>query len=267
MKYTLISKTALTAVLASAFVGAASATIVYQDTFNDGVASTNPDIGGGLDTTTGSVTSSPLLEFFGSIGQGSTTSGGAQGIGLSTNAFDLSGGFTLSVTFSVLDSSSPSSSASAPPYPSNSFSFGLVDATTDIDDFLGFHVEDGSSTTLDGIGYNTNTRENSTTGLNFGDGTTASNLSNGQVVVDGAQQTFELTVDANGNFSYSLNGAVASTGTTTLDLSDEYKFAIFSQGTNGGSIISDVTLETVPEPSSAALLGLGGLALILRRRR
>ena len=39
--------------------------------------------------------------------------------------------------------------------------------------------------------------------------------------------------------------------------------------TGSGTAIDDVSLEVnaVPEPSSAALLGLGGLALILRRRK
>ena len=42
-----------------------------------------------------------------------------------------------------------------------------------------------------------------------------------------------------------------------------------STGTGSGVAIDNVSLEViaVPEPSSAALLGLGGLALILRRRK
>ena len=35
----------------------------------------------------------------------------------------------------------------------------------------------------------------------------------------------------------------------------------------GGSTVDTLTITAVPEPSSAALLGLGGLALILRRRK
>lgn len=38
-------------------------------------------------------------------------------------------------------------------------------------------------------------------------------------------------------------------------------------GTSAQLHIDDVTVTVVPEPSSAALLGLGGLALILRRRK
>jgi hypothetical protein len=34
----------------------------------------------------------------------------------------------------------------------------------------------------------------------------------------------------------------------------------------GSVLIDDVTLSTVPEPTSLALLGLGGLAFMRRRR-
>ncbi|WP_435893885.1 PEP-CTERM sorting domain-containing protein [Oceaniferula spumae] len=40
-----------------------------------------------------------------------------------------------------------------------------------------------------------------------------------------------------------------------------------SSGDNRTALYREVSLVTVPEPSSAALLGLGGLALILRRRK
>ena len=38
-------------------------------------------------------------------------------------------------------------------------------------------------------------------------------------------------------------------------------------GTAGGNDVASITFDAVPEPSSTALLGLGGLALILRRRK
>ncbi len=38
-------------------------------------------------------------------------------------------------------------------------------------------------------------------------------------------------------------------------------------GNDHGIAVDDVSITTVPEPSSAALLGLGGIALILRRRK
>jgi len=41
------------------------------------------------------------------------------------------------------------------------------------------------------------------------------------------------------------------------------KYIEFTGSNTAGSLV----LKAVPEPSSAALLGLGGLALILRRRK
>lgn len=73
------------------------------------------------------------------------------------------------------------------------------------------------------------------------------------------------------------NTVAASTGTYDLigaDLTNELFVRIQSQDPDNGAnvqqtLIDDVNVNfvAVPEPSSAALLGLGGLALILRRRK
>ena len=43
---------------------------------------------------------------------------------------------------------------------------------------------------------------------------------------------------------------------------------ILSEGTNGGfTNVDSIAFQNVPEPSAAALLGLGGLALLRRRRK
>lgn len=47
----------------------------------------------------------------------------------------------------------------------------------------------------------------------------------------------------------------------------DVKVRLFLGNGSGGVSIDDVSVTAVPEPSSAALLGLGGLALILRRRK
>jgi hypothetical protein len=58
-----------------------------------------------------------------------------------------------------------------------------------------------------------------------------------------------------------FSGISGSTGSITFTMTDSV------DGTNG--VLSGLQLEgvAVPEPSTTALLGLGGLALILRRRR
>lgn len=52
-------------------------------------------------------------------------------------------------------------------------------------------------------------------------------------------------------------------GSTRYDLVDG---SVYS-GSNRGLKVDNIVFSAVPEPSSTALLGLGGLALILRRRR
>ncbi|MGJ8656136.1 MAG: PEP-CTERM sorting domain-containing protein [Akkermansiaceae bacterium] len=260
-----ISKMGLIAVSALGLSGVASATIVYQDTFDNFNLTTNPNgIGGGLGVVTGSDVNNPYSEFAGAIGQGSSSNGGQNSTIYSTNAFSINGGFTLEVTFGITSTAITGN----PPYPSNSFTFGLLDVATGSDASGAFNADDGAASTQYGIGMSFTERFDQ--GLHFDDGSTSSVLSNDQSIVtnaNGDTQTFALTVDAAGNYSYSLNGATATAGTTTLDLTRDYHFVSFSQGANGGSLIYDVTLDAVPEPSSTALLGLGGLALILRRRK
>ncbi|BDS07721.1 hypothetical protein NT6N_27610 [Oceaniferula spumae] len=65
--------------------------------------------------------------------------------------------------------------------------------------------------------------------------------------------------------------ALLVTGVFTADVSGTQVIGIdaVNDGTNSsaGGQLNAITLYEVPEPSSAALLGLGGLALILRRRK
>ena len=67
----------------------------------------------------------------------------------------------------------------------------------------------------------------------------------------------DIFIDAN------LGGYVLGTFTADATTQDIYGFAGGSQ--NIGYL--NALVLTVPEPSSSALLGLGGLALALRRRR
>jgi len=91
--------------------------------------------------------------------------------------------------------------------------------------------------------------------------------------------TFALNLGANSTLEMALGGVYNNGGSWTLmtgitnfngsfgsiinpnDLSQQFSID-YGQTTAGALIIT-----TVPEPSSATLLGLGGLALILRRRR
>ena len=55
--------------------------------------------------------------------------------------------------------------------------------------------------------------------------------------------------------------------TTTSDAIESVNFYRGGNWGGGGFTVDNISITAVPEPSSAALLGLGGLALILRRRK
>lgn len=90
----------------------------------------------------------------------------------------------------------------------------------------------------------------------------------------GAPEGFDTYTQANGNFDYEFIIATASGGISGFDVAD---FVLDDSGFNSTPGWdwqiklngSDLVLEAyaVPEPSSTALLGLGSLALMLRRKR
>jgi hypothetical protein len=90
--------------------------------------------------------------------------------------------------------------------------------------------------------------------LVLNDGSTAKNnhtameyLSNSQTYNNAAEQTLSMTVTATG-WSYSLNGAAATTGSFTFDTTKNYEFVGFIQGNNSdpdnvdGAYFSNITL-------------------------
>lgn len=97
-------------------------------------------------------------------------------------------------------------------------------------------------------------------------------------------EAFLLTLDPNNNFAatnnlgFDLSGAAVGetlSGSLNLDLSAPelegqiLQFGLrnsFADGQNPAVIVDNLALSVVPEPGSLALLGIGGLALIRRRR-
>jgi hypothetical protein len=68
-----------------------------------------------------------------------------------------------------------------------------------------------------------------------------------------------------GAFFFGINGThIRNTGTLTSSAGADVVDGLYLARTDTADT---VTLTAVPEPSSAALLGLGGLTLILRRRK
>jgi len=120
-----------------------------------------------------------------------------------------------------------------------------------------------------------------TVNLSLGDGSAVG----GSALVDGQDYQIQIWfVEDRTTGSPSLNSRVMTFGDTsggggnTVNLNDQYVIGTFTAvGTTqdlyaaangfGQAHISALQIREVPEPTSTALLGLGGLALVLRRRR
>ncbi|MBK1855592.1 PEP-CTERM sorting domain-containing protein [Verrucomicrobiaceae bacterium 5K15] len=263
MKYQSIALTTLSLLAAC---GTSQAVIVYHDEFDGDFLINNNYVGGGLISDTYLDLADPFID------EGVLTSNQnpVQGFKVAylhtENQFDLSGGFTLTVDFQTAASSSFASFTS---------SFGIVDeitaSGTDLGNLNAFMQTDAD---LNAVGFSATTR-NGFQGLNSdttGGALTSASTALNSAIDLGTRQTFTLTVNADGSADFDLDGTSASLGAGTFsDLftnsaDGEYFFAAYTQG-NSGMNIYEITIDAVPEPSSAALLGLGGLALILRRRR
>lgn len=229
--------------------------IVYQDTFdNDGLA-VNAGVGGGGvatqfngaggvnwgfndvdETGTDGATADESGLF-----AGTAASGNRIATFVSSNGFDLSPGFTLTVVFDQL-----TNDGTGPAFPSDHFSFGLLSTMDTSGNF--FEGLDGGSTVagVDAIGVSLGIRAgNAEIGVVQWDEdvqTTLNALTNADVIGD--DLTFVLTVDAAGNYTYTL-GAASGSGTTSVDLSTAF-FKARTQGSNGNSIES-VTIDVVSD--------------------
>ena len=259
------------ALLAMLPIAGNASTIVYQNTFDDGdISSNTAGIGGGLSQEITGGNGFTVVQ--GSI-VADTSANNNRAFGFSTNTFDLSNGFTLDFTANA----SALGNASA-----NRFSVGLAAAGADFATFSndGRNFLGDNRAAFESVGIDFTVDQGQ--GLNYNDGFgnpsvapdptgTVTVLSNAQTITAGADLAVSLTVAADGSYSYSINGAPATTGEAFgLDLNQEYHFATYFQDDIGDFSISEVTLTAlaaVPEPSSTALLGLGGLALILRRKK
>ena len=93
------------------------------------------------------------------------------------------------------------------------------------------------------------------------------------VLRDGSYDAFTtgLLDDTGANFDLNLTNETL----TVLDILPDFNDFVTGgvgingsiQGNEAGFTINSATVEVVPEPSSTALLGLGGLALLTRRKR
>jgi len=97
------------------------------------------------------------------------------------------------------------------------------------------------------------------------------NIAGGSVII--GDSTPEINANDKLNFTAGSTGSFEVTGWTSSDYEALWNDGKLTYaGGNSGDFtdhfnVNGSTLTAVPEPSSAALLGLGGLALILRRRK
>jgi hypothetical protein len=234
----------------------AHAAVVYQDNFDSDTIATNTGIGGGLGAYERQ--GGPWIDSGTDLDFNRSGSNDRANV-YSLNTFNLTGGFKLEVTHSIDDITTSGSDRAV---------IGLLDAADlPASQDNGSYVTDFLNRDLGqyGIGMDL-TNGDSTHGLNFSDGTDLNELSNAQTITTGTQ-SWVLEVDAAGNWSYSIDGATATTGTSAFDVTRNYHFFAYAQDNDVNLVIHSAKLTVVPEPSTTALLGLGGLALILRRRK
>lgn len=147
-------------------------------------------------------------------------------------------------------------------------SFDLIVNETQLGRGIGLHLTDSTNSSKIFIGKELNGEYGAHADIDIGGDTYADTGATGSMAV-----VATITSDGTDTFvSVSANGGVAGTGTIAgtqfifdgLDAVGYHR----STATNGVDNISiDVTVAPVPEPSSTALIGLGGLALLLRRRK
>ena len=224
---------------------AAQAAVVYQSDFT-GVAPTLADVG--LVKSAGAAGGSWAIDATNDQLDG-VGGGNARSNVSTSNSWQSDGGFTMDVTFAWTDSTP------------NRFDFGLVDAAYTISASSAWLSS--SLAGAYGVGFSTTIGAD---GLFFNNGSSVSSISSAQGDITSAPQTLSMTITAT-TWSYSLNGAAATTGTHTFDTSRSYRFTAHAHS-NDGATFENITLTAIPEPGTYALLvGLTGLVYVMLRRR
>ena len=230
------------ALLTSIAVEASSPIILFSDLFDDGQLSTNLNgVGGGFTSITPG-SSGSASEAGGNL-TFNVNGGVARALAVSNESFVLTGGFTLSFSYSISNGGNPS----------NTLNVALVDdATSDIDviltentptDAFGFGVRPRNGVIVPGL-------------LQVDAGSFNNNLDSTQTITDNASVV--ISVDENLNYSFSVNGATASTGTLSgFDLNQDYSIVLAAQGLTGATV-SNITLQAdCPDAIAGPSLALG----------
>ena len=149
-----------------------------------------------------------------------------------SNSWQSTAGFTLDVTFFVSSSNN------------TRHEFAIVESTVNPSAGVGFL---GGQQAGYGLGFVT-AGELGAEGLAFNSGGSTAMLSTAQGgATHAASETMSITVTAD-SWSYSLNGATATTGSFTFDTSKSYKFIAYAHR-NGNANFQNITITAIPAPS------------------
>jgi hypothetical protein len=237
--------------------------VVYDTFDNDGLA-TNAGTGGGLEAVSfldgGAAGSGVNWVEDGDLFRGSGTAGD-RAVVSSLNAFDLSGGFTLTVKWTGTDSQFSDSfglshvkwTTDAPSLPMKAqdpFGYGGIGGHNDLDSVAAQYAYYGIGLAYATTGdisdpYDKGLIFNDASGIAGETGGQRQQLSNPAIPTSGSN-TFVLTVGTDDQYSYSINGAAPTTGEIvagegTFDLSQPFYFNAYSQ--NGATTITEVMVE------------------------
>ncbi|MDG1357418.1 MAG: PEP-CTERM sorting domain-containing protein [Akkermansiaceae bacterium] len=249
-------KTKILHIILAGMLGTAmtsQAAVLYQSDFTDpGATLASTGLAASAGAVGGTWTINTTADRLDGVGGGNARSNV-----YTTNAFSLDPGFKgfeLNLTFQNTGGMTR-------------FSMGLVDGDFNI----GGTASDWFNQSLAGaygVGFSTaGSGTSDYLGFNNDAGTiTELSTAQGDATV-GILQTMSISVTAD-SWSYSLNGQTATTGTfaTEFDITRGFRFASYAQRNNRAQY-TNITISAIPEPSSTALLGLGGLAMVLRRKR
>lgn len=253
------NKTILTAITALGMIGTSGAAVIFDASTTNTTTIANAGQGG-----VGTVTGSPGSLVYTSPANNFNNSGFT-----STDTINTLLGTSLAAT-DVITVTLSIDSMTGSALRSNGLFFGLGGGTTQ-----------GSITDADALGaqLNNNNNGNSTPGgvalASSGTVSPAGTITDASIL-DGFTAT--LTANSTG-YSYVLEGLSTSPITISGSLTEaeflglgSTHFYFTAQQFDNSSLVTtfseaSIDVTSVPEPSSAALLGLGGLALILRRRK
>ena len=266
--------------LSSLLIGNASAQVIIQNDFN-GLAVDAGDIGPAIQQLSNGVNGSGA--FNSSTGAFTNTSSDTNASGFNSSSLVALDPLATEITATFVISSTANASA----IQSNGFFLGIVTGAgaTDTDGgglfnndplSFGFQIFDGGGASLRVV------RDGFSTGDNilFVDTPlSAASVEDGftveLVLRDGSFDAFTtgLLDDSGDSIDLNLTNQALPTSAALPDFNDFLTGGVGINGTIQGNASeftiasATVEVEVVPEPSSTALLGLGGLALLARRKR